>query len=372
MGLENNIIKKLQKEQNKLIRKKSLIIIKLQKMKQDSNVISSKINDINIKINKMQKQKDQDEVVLMAIGSNAMETKDYEGQERILFTGVVPLKIIAVNPTKKKLEEIYGREIEKEPEYISADENGVKKVRLDFIAKTVPNEKLGIDIEEIVKVTYFLEDKPKISSNGKLQVINVYGETQWATKDELKANKLADNLSFYPTKGMRPAYTGEEDLTNFVRTLLEIPKRQAWNTSIGGFADIKDISLAEGILDNVKKYFDGDISEILSAVSSFPNNKVKLPAGVKTTEDNKQYQSFATKCPIRNSVNKYDYHQKKVKETVDAGGYQNIDFGPDDFKFRLYRNVPESFNNTNTDPFAAPLQNNGDVSGPVEKSWFEN
>ena len=67
----------------------------------------------------------------MAI-SNGVETKETQGGAR-LMTGLVPMMVVAVNPSKKELEQIYGRDLEKEPEYISADEAGVKKLRIDFI-----------------------------------------------------------------------------------------------------------------------------------------------------------------------------------------------------------------------------------------------
>ena len=58
----------------------------------------------------------------MAI-SNGVETKETQGGAR-LMTGLVPMMVVTVNPSKKELEQIYG-DLEKEPEYISADEAGV-------------------------------------------------------------------------------------------------------------------------------------------------------------------------------------------------------------------------------------------------------
>jgi len=290
----------------------------------------------------------------MGLGQNAQVTKDSSGTPRQLFTGVAPFKVLAINPTKKQLEEIYGRDFEKEPEYLSADENNIKKLRIDFILQTVKDDKLKVDIEEIVKHSYFLEDKPNIGkTSGKYQVVNLYGEFSWGTQEEIKAGKLADNLSFYPTVKMRPAYVGEEDLTAFVRYLFGISDRQVWNNESKKFVDIKNIAEAEGYLENIKKYFTGDISEITLVAKTLPDNKIKLISGVKTTDDNKQYQAFASKYPIRYSgSDSYAYYYKKLKETIDAGGYSNIDFGPSDLKFRLYSNTPTSFDKpVAEDPF---------------------
>ena len=125
MGLIQSTTNKLKKEQNKLIKKKSDIIAKMQKLKVDSEVISNKINDINKQMIKMQKD---NEVVLMAIASGS-ETSENSGVQVKLFTGLVPLSVLAVNPTKKELEAIYGRELEKEPEYF---EIGVKRIEAEL------------------------------------------------------------------------------------------------------------------------------------------------------------------------------------------------------------------------------------------------
>ena len=115
---------------------------------------------------------------------------------RVYFTGVTPLKILAINPTKKELEAIYGREMEKEPEYLSADENNIKKMRIDFICQIHKNDRLKVDLDSIERVSFFIEDKPRIGQeSGKYQVINIYGETTWATKEQIKEGKLPENLS---------------------------------------------------------------------------------------------------------------------------------------------------------------------------------
>jgi len=293
----------------------------------------------------------------MGLGQNAQATKDFSSAPKVLFTGVVPVKVLAINPTKKQLEEIYGRDFEKEPEYLSADENNVKKLRIDFILQTVKDDKLHVDIEEIVKHSYFLEDKPQMSKEGKYKVINIYGDTQWGTSEEIKTGKLAENVSWYKTDGMRPCFIGEEDLTKFVRYLFGISDMKVYNNDSKSFIEIKDLKQAEGRLDNIKKYFTGDISEITSVAKTLPDNKVKLISGVKTTDDNKQYLSFAGKYPIRYSGSeKYDFYYKNLKETIDAGGYANIDFGPIDLKFRLYSNTPTSFNKPAVeDPFETAM-----------------
>jgi hypothetical protein len=221
MSLENNAVTLLQRQVKKYLRKRAAIQKKIQKEKDKYNAMTDKIEGFNLKIIKMQKEAD---VVLMAIAAGK-QTSEGEGFKKTLFTGITPLKVLCVNPDKKELEAIYGRELEKTPEYLSADENNVKKVRFDFIVQTVPNDKLGVDVEVVDKVSYFLEDKPNVSQGGKFQVINLYGETTWATKEEIQAKKLPDNMSFYDTTGMRAAFKGEEELVNFLKQFLGIPNK---------------------------------------------------------------------------------------------------------------------------------------------------
>lgn len=367
MGLASLTANKLRKEQNKLIKKSAEITAKMQKLKVDSDVIKNKIESINLKIVKMQRE----DVVLMAIAAGRA-TVENSGFAKTLFTGITPLKVLAVNPDKKELEAIYGRELEKTPEYLSADENGVKKIRFDFIIQTVPTDALGVNIEVVDRVSYFLEDKPNVSQGGKFQVINLYGETSWATKEEIQAKKLPENMSFYDTTGMRPAFKGEEDLVNFLKQFLGIPNKGFNGKFIPNIAD------AEIQLENIKDYFKGNIREITNAVDSLKDtNKFKLLAGVRTTDDNKQYQAWFTQKPLKYGVTDYKYVAKLLQEKKDNGAYSNVDFGPADFKFRLYSNTPTTFEAApqqgmpmDDDPFERAVNTGVKANAPIDDSWF--
>jgi len=313
----------------------------------------------------------------MALANNATTTVESTGVSKQLFTGVVPLKVLAVNPTKKELEAIYGRDIEKEPEYLSANESGTKKVRIDFIVQNIINEDLGVLTEEINKISYYLEDRPVVGSNsGKFQAMNIYGESTWASKEEITAGKLPENLSFFPTKGMKPACVGEYDLTNFLRTYLAIPKRQRYNSNSSNdnkWENIEDISKAEVRLDDIKKYFASNVTEISSVVKTFNTNKFKMIAGVKTSDDNKQYQSFFIQEPISVNSKKFDYQVKQLKDKQSSGGYANVDFGPDDMKFRLYSNTPTNLSKpASNDPFQAAMDSGvpANAAAAIADDWF--
>lgn len=263
------------------------------------------------------------------------ETKETQGGAK-LMTGLVPMMVVAVNPSKKELEQIYGRDLEKEPEYISADEAGVRKLRVDFIMKTVINDKLGCNEEIITKVPFFLEDKPAYTSDGsKVYMLNLYGENACIPVEDAKKNTLPDNMQWYNTTKMRPAYRGEIELVGFLKQYLGIPNR-AFKDKV-----IPDVSKAEIQLEKIKNYFNGDIKEFVSVVNlRKPTNIILLAGGVRTTDDNKQYQAWYLKKPLKYGTTNLDYIKKDIAERQSQ---MNVDFGPADLRFRIYSNEPTVF-----------------------------
>lgn len=267
--------------------------------------------------------------------STGVETKETQGGAR-LMTGLVPMMVVAVNPSKKELEAIYGRDLDKEPEYLSSDEQGVKKLRIDFIMKTVINDKLGCNEEIITKVPFFLENKLAYTSDGsKVYVLNLYGENACIPVEDAKKNTVPENMSWYNTTKMRPAYRGELELVLFLKAYLGIPNR-AYKDKV-----IPDVTKAEIQLEKIKNYFDGDIKEFVSVVNlRKPTNIVLLAGGIRTTDDNRQYQAWYLKKPLKYGTTNLQYIQKDIAERQSQ---VNINFGPEDLKFRIYNNEPTIF-----------------------------
>lgn len=367
---------KLERELNKLIGKKVRMQSEMQKLKKDSLSISKKINELNINISKMKEVK---KVVLMAIASGS-ETKESTGGPVKLITGLAPLSVLAVNPTKKELEAIYGRELDKDPEYLSADEAGVKKLRIDFIVKTVIDEKKSCNEEVVTKISFFLEDRPAMTSGGdKVYMLNLYGESACIPLADAKNNVVPENMAWYCTTKMRPAFKGEVELVDFLKAYLTIPNR-AFKDKV-----IPDITQAEIQLDSIKKYFaTGEINEIKSAVKSrMSTNKVMVCGGVRTTDDNKQYQAWYLKKPLKYGVSDLTYIKRDIK---DRQTQLNVDFGPEDLKFRIYSNEPTAFTQQSSggNPFVTTVDDDNDPFGDAlvsgipanapnssAKSWFE-
>lgn len=262
-------------------------------------------------------------VVFMAF-AKGQESKEAVGIKR--YIGVAPVQIVAVNPTKTELEKLYGTEVTA-PEYRGKNKIGEEEfenIRLDFFVKTVP-EKEG-DAELLSKITFFLTNTPEYNKDKtKARVINKYGEDAWLPIDNIKAGTTPDNMTWFNTSGMRPAYRGEKDLTAFLKNFLVIPNR-TYTDKNGERKNIANLADAEAQLGEVAKYFTGDISEIREIISSQPTNKVKLCFGVRTTDDNKQYQDIFNRMTLRLRTTNYSKLDEEIQNAKNNGAYPNTEF----------------------------------------------
>lgn len=123
-------------------------------------------------------------------------------------------KVVAVNPDREKLEELLGIKLEKDPEYLGEDDEGITKFTVSFWLQDTDSKKYK-------NVKFFLKDAPRVTGptekdpekKKKKQYINDVGITTWADKEE--------NLQEWFTKrDYRVAYIGEEELYKFLRDWL--------------------------------------------------------------------------------------------------------------------------------------------------------
>lgn len=280
-----------------------------------------------------------------------------EGATIKLYTGVASVFVLGVNPSKDELEKIYGRTLDKDPEYVGeADNNGTKipQVRIDFIVKADPDKYLDSDnnpLNFINKVSLFVKKEYRKGANsGKYQVIDKYGRTAWATEEDIKAKRVPQysNGPANIDKDYRPAYVGEEELVSFIKTYLNIPSVEKWeNQQVVGLIDHPED--AEAMLEHIDDYFKGDFSELKTIVSYQPNNKIKVLFGVRSTEDNKQYQTVYTRKFLKNSVNDYSKLDKDVKSTQEAGALSSSEFECTELHEYVVNNT--DFNSTESMPF---------------------
>jgi hypothetical protein len=293
----------------------------------------------------------------MAFGQGQVSTEEVSFKK---YIGVASVNVLAVNPTKEKLEEIYGRELSKAPEYTEETEiNGEKvaKVRIDFVIKA-DNEKYkdadGKPVELISKISFFLANRYKYNSeNTKVQVKDKYGRFAWVTVEQAKNHEIPQysNGPANIDKNYKPAYDGEEDLINFVKTFLNIPSCQNYIDGKWVMKDADKLADCEASLDHISDYFKGDTSELSTILSYQPTNKVKVLFGIKNTNDGKQFQTVYNKMVLRNNVRDYGKLDANVKETQSRGSMSTSEFDCTD----LHEYVVKATDLSKEEPSNAPI-----------------
>lgn len=264
--------------------------------------------------------------------SKGAESKEAVGIKR--YKGVAPCFIKAVNPNKAEFEKLFNTQLEDEPTYVGTvdiDGTEVPNVRLSFVLQ--PDvEKVGFEVGP-QNMALFLQRRPRYNKDKtKVQVIDKYGRTAWPTIEQAKNHEIPvySNGPANLDKDYRPAYVGEEELTNFLKTYLVIPNPMKYVNGTWVAAD--NLQDCEARLENIDKLFKGDFSEIIEALTLQPTNKVKVLFGVRTTEDNKQYQAFYTPMFLRNSASDYSKLDKDVQERKLNGAYPTTEFEVCDFQ----------------------------------------
>lgn len=254
-----------------------------------------------------------------------------------LYKGMAAFNVVAVNPTKKELEALQGRDIENEPKYKGKNDDGVDTMRVVLYAKTNPEAKVNGGIELMIPISFMLVKAQRVGqSSGKIQVIDKYGRTAWATPEEL-ANKAIPQYASGPaniSKDYRPAYQGEEQLVDFLIQWLNIPNPA--NYKDGKWIMKPNPEDSEVSLD-MEALFKGDITEIQGLVKLASVYLVKAAVGIRTTDEGKQYQAVFTKF-VKNAITDYSRIDAAITEFQSAGGAPNTEFSVEP----LHENVVEA------------------------------
>ena len=272
----------------------------------------------------------------MAFGQGQVSS---EGGSIKRYIGVASVFVLAVNPLKEELEKLYGRTLENAPEYIGEAEvsnTKVPQIRLDFIVKADPDKYLDAanqPLNFVSKVSLFIRRAYRYNKdNTKVQVIDKYGRTAWVTKEQFEKKEIPvySNGPANLDKDYRPCFWGEEQLTNFIRAYLNIPNVMKYVNKQWVLIDKPEE--AEVRLDEISNYFKGNYSELNEILTYQPQNKVKLLFGVRTTDDNKQFQAVYTEMFLKNGVTDYSRLDKDVQERKNAGAYPTTEFEVCDLK----------------------------------------
>lgn len=241
-----------------------------------------------------------------------------------LYKGIAAVNVLAVNPTRKELSMILGRDIENEPEYVTKTDDGKTQVRIVFYTRTNPESKVNNGISIPLSISFTLIANTRVGqTTGKTQVIDKYGRPGWVTPEELAAGAIPiyKNGPANLSKGYRPACIGEEYLTEFLLKWLNIPNPADYID--GKWVMKKDPSDSEIDL-NVGALFKGDFSELKSVVEAASKHLVKVAVGIRTTEEGKQYHNVFTRAFERNAVTNYSKLDATIMESQAKSGSVNV------------------------------------------------
>lgn len=260
----------------------------------------------------------------LTVGKTSVSAEASEGFKK--YIGLASCNVLAVNPNAKELEKIYGHEMPV-PEY-TGEKDGVKFARIDFILKTDPEANSGI--ESINRATFFVRNEAAVNREGtRQQVIDVYGNATYGNIEDVKEKKPILTANGNPAKigpVYRPAYAGEADLVAFLKAYLVVP--DAFEFPNGKWELSAKSDEGKFGLDNIKDYFNGNVKELRDAIALQPNNKVKMLFGVRTTDDNKQYQDVCTRGELilPNHSNALSRLEKRLADAKAAGSYANTEY----------------------------------------------
>lgn len=210
--------------------------------------------------------------------------------------GLFEAKVIAINPNAEEYNDLLGIELKEDSkaiEYLSTNQDGDKKLRVDVWLEEIKNK-------EKFKVSFFLEDKERVNKDGtKKQYINNIGTCTWAIEEN-------DLPEWFKGRDYRVAFTGEEDFYNFLRT---------WLCEV----DYKDVDNV--LMMDWKKLMKGNLNDIKSQVDGAYCGNVVASATIKTVikdDETKEYQSVYSKAFMYGGSIKYfnltDYSNPAVLE----------------------------------------------------------
>lgn len=281
-----------------------------------------------------------------------------------MYKGMAAFNIVAVNPTKAELEALTGRELENEPEYVGKTDEGKEQVKVIFYGRTAPDAKLNNGIEMLIPISFMLTKDYRVGqTSGKYQIIDKFGRTAWATKEEIQSKAIPQYTSGPAniSADYRLAWQGEEFLIDFLIQWLNIPSPAVYKDKVWVMKENTDDS--EVSLD-MAALFKGDVKELKELVTLAAAYTVKGAVGIRTVNNEngtRQYQAIFTRKFAKNAVTDYSRIDAAITEFQNAGGAPGTEFSTQP----LHENVVEA---TTFTPAAEndPL---GVATAPASTPW---
>ena len=249
------------------------------------------------------------------------------------YSGLSNFNIIAVNPTMEELHAI-DIKVKTEPNYF-LELNGEDYFKVTFWVK---NDDLTTRLEIL------MQNKHKISKNGKNQWLNAVGQSTWS-------EETPSYDWWQQPETSRKGFTGEETLIHFIK---------AW----------ANVAPGDNVyFDTIDKIVQGDVTEIKALLSTLKNNQVRLLIGVKDG----RYQQVYTKYFGRIKPQRDDFF---VKALNDEYGSFNAEFNTTlewgEFNPVLAVVSPDSDNGVNEDESWGEAVTNAEDPSEVNTLPFSN
>lgn len=214
------------------------------------------------------------------------------------YIGVASVSVLAVNPSNSTLA-MYGWQIPEdaeEPKYVTVNNDGKRSARLRFLVQLH-------DLKEkpVIPLDFWIQPDVRFNSDQtKCQIIDDFGRTAYATKQEYKdhaiprySNGLASISSNY-----KACHVGEENLVKFIMKLLNVTPLKMFVKASNEWVDSKNPGRLT--IDDWGALCIGNVSEINGYLKLQPDNRVKVILGVKTDENNRTYQTFLASTYLGN------------------------------------------------------------------------
>lgn len=214
------------------------------------------------------------------------------------YIGVASVNVLAVNPNNNTLR-MYGWQIPDdadEPTYVTVNNEGKKSARVRFLVQIQ-----DLDDKPVVGLDFWI--RPDVQFNKdqtKCQIIDAYGRTAYGTKSEIQGHKVPQysNGPANISSDYKPAHVGEESLVLFLMKYLNVTPLQMFSRVSNKWEATKNPGRLT--IDNWGKLCNGDVTEIREYLKLQPENRVKVVLGIRSTDDNKNYQTFLSSAFIGN------------------------------------------------------------------------
>ena len=239
----------------------------------------------------------------MAVVTSGTGKESTGGFTRV--TGLLKVKDVLINPSKKELE-VYGVTW-REPNYVTEDEQRGKGTIIEFYFKLDDSNFKAVDNAPknlILSTRMYLYPIVRKAQSGKLQFVNRFGAFSFADDE--------DSLpGWFDRDGVRPALEGEETLISFIK---------AWGDVRRG---------DDCTLDTIDSIARGNVSELKQLEKVWDTHKLKVLVGLKDNGDDKFVQvvypkEFWRVFTTKMRVDGQDYDYKEALPLILSKDYSDF------------------------------------------------